>query len=95
MANPNMVAKVEKYLGLFQEIRGRIEDPAVARTILTEVSKDRRMEEIREEKEMRNGEPATTRQLEYLRNLGVQVKPGLTKKQASLLIDEALEKEEE
>lgn len=93
--NQSMMAKVEKYLELFQQIRNKVGDDIVARTVMQEVAKDRRMEEIREERELRNGEPATTRQLQYLKRLGVETTPGLTKKQASLLIENALAAEKE
>jgi len=92
--NQNMMANVEKYLELFQEIRNKVGDDVVARTVMQEVAKDRRMEEIREERELRNGEPATAKQLQYLKNLGVAITPGLTKKQASLLIDNAIAEDE-
>jgi hypothetical protein len=95
MADTNMMAKVETYLAILQEIRKKTGDDKLAQMILAEIAKDRRMEEMREERELRNGEPATSKQLEYLKKLGVQTTPGLTKKQASTLIDNALEKEEE
>ena len=94
MADISITARVEKYLSLFEEIRRRVSDDRIAQAILSEVAKDRRMEEMREERELRNGEPATTRQLQYLKNLGVEVTPGLTKKQASILIDNAVEKDD-
>jgi len=86
--NPNIQGKLEKYLELFQEIRGKVDDERTALTLLQEVSKDRRMEQIREEREMKNGEPATTRQLQFMKKLGIEIPPGVTKKQASMLIDE-------
>jgi hypothetical protein len=53
------------------------------------------MEQIREEREGMNGEPATMKQLQYLKTLGMQVSPGLTKRQASRLIDNAAMGQEE
>ena len=88
--NPNIQGKLEKYLELFQEIRGKVDDERTALTLLQEVSKDRRMEQIREEREMKNGEPATTRQLQFMKKLGIEIPPGITKKQASLMLDEEL-----
>ena len=86
----DMVAKAEKYLELYQEIKRKCDgDDILARAVMQEVTKDRRMDEMREERRERNGEPATTRQLEYLRNLSVEVPAGITKKQASVLIDNA------
>jgi hypothetical protein len=96
MADVNLMAKAEKYLTLFEEIKKKAGgDERIAQAVLVEVTKDRRMEEMREEREARNGEPATPKQLDYLKNLGVPVSQGLTKKQASELIDEALDKEED
>lgn len=88
--NTNIEGKLEGYLELFEEIKGRVKDDILARTILSEVSKDRRMEQIREEREMKNGEPATTRQLQFMKKLGIEIPAGVTKQQASALIDEEL-----
>ena len=88
--NTNTQGKLEGYLELFEEIKSRVKDDILARTILGEVSKDRRMEQIREEREMKNGELATTRQLQFMKKLGLEIPSGITKKQASLLIDEEL-----
>ena len=66
----SIAAKVEKYLETFGEIRNKVADDRVALAILTETAKDRRMDEMREEREARNGEPATTRQLQFLKKLG-------------------------
>ena len=95
MANLNMVGEAEKYIALFDEIKKRVGDERIAQTILSEVNKDRRMSVMKEEREEKNGEPATAKQLQYLKNLGVETTPGLTKKQASILIDNALDKEPE
>ena len=48
---------------------------------------------MREEREVRNNGPATSRQLGYLNVLGVETTPGLTKREASRLIDGAVAKE--
>jgi hypothetical protein len=72
--------KLDKYLELFQELRQKTGDDAVALRLLQEVSKDRRMEEIREEREIKNSEPATARQLKFMKNLRIEIPPGVTKK---------------
>ena len=77
------------------EIKAKVSDEASAVRILGEVAKDVRMEQMREEREVMNGEPATIKQLQYLKSLGVQIAPGLTKKQASRLIDNASTGQEE
>lgn len=94
MGDEHFEAIAERYAALYDKIIAKVKDEHVARTILSETAKDQRMQAIRDEREAQNGRPATARQLEYLKSLGVKVKPGLTKKQASSLIDEALEKEE-
>ena len=91
--NSDVMAKVENYLDLFKEILEKTSDDRVALTILQEVAKDRRMDQMREEREVRNNGPATRRQVGYLNVLGVEMTPGLTKRQASRLIDEAVAKE--
>ena len=57
--------------------------------IVSEVAKDERMEQIKED---RNGHPATAKQLPFLKGLGVEIPAGLSKKEASVLIDEELGK---
>ena len=92
---------VEQYLTLLGKIKARTGDDRTALTILQEVSKDMRMAQVREERENGYGHgsnqsddaEATERQCAYLRRLGVEIPEGLTKKEASALIDEALAKE--
>jgi len=88
--NQNIQAKLDKYLDLFEELKQKTGDEKTALSLLQEVSKDRRMEEIREERENKNSEPATTRQLMFMKKLGIEVPPGVTKKEASISIDEEL-----
>ncbi|MCL4216535.1 MAG: DUF3072 domain-containing protein [Candidatus Hydrogenedentes bacterium] len=101
METKTLHERVKEYLELFQAIRQRTGDDRAAVAILQEVNKDIRMEQIREERangfDVGHGwnggdEPATDRQLSYLKNLGVQVNGNLTKKKASAMIDEELEK---
>ena len=98
-------SELERYLKLLDSIKARVEDERTAVVILQELNKDRRMASIREERQNGNGhssanseqedQPATEKQLAYLRKLGASPSEGLTKHQASKLIDEALEKESE
>lgn len=92
MADTNLTAKVEKYLALFEEIRKRTSDDRVAQAILVEVAKDRRMDEMKEEREAGNTEPATPKQLQFMRELYIDIPGGVTKKQASELITIAKER---
>ena len=92
---------VENYLKLYNEIKARTGDERTAVAILQEVNKDMRMAQIRADRESGNGngngnsdnQPASPRQKNYLKKLGVEIPAGLNKKRASELIDEALEKE--
>jgi len=100
MENEIIKAKIEEYLKLLADIKARTGDDRTALSILQEVNKDFRMAQIRAERENGNGGnkddgPATVRQKDYLRRLGVKMPVNMTKKQASSLIDEALEKESE
>ena len=89
--NPNIQEKLDGYVELFQQIKSKTGDDILARVMLQEIAKDKRMAQIREEREMRNGEPATTRQLQFMKKLGIEIPAGVTKQQASMLIDEELE----
>jgi hypothetical protein len=97
MENKDLRGRVAEYLELYKEIRAKTQDERAAWTILQEVSKDMRMSQIREERQNGNGnsQVATPKQLQYLEKLGVETRPGLTKQQASALIDEAIAKESE
>jgi phage gp16-like protein len=88
-------AKVDHYLELLEQLKGKVSDEGSAVRILSEIAKDERMDQMREEREGMNGEPATTKQLQYMKTLGVEIAPGLTKRQASKLIDHAAMGQEE
>ena len=93
--NQNIQSKLEGYLELFEEIKSRVKDDILARTILGEVSKDRRMEQIREEREMKNGDSATIAQRRLMTELGMEIPPGVTRKEASARLTERLERGKE
>lgn len=94
----NTIQQIQHYLELFEHIKSKgIGDDAVAVAVIQEVAKDRRMECVRNDKQAAangNGsEPATEKQREYLADLGVKVKPGLTKQEASAMLDKLLAKQ--
>ena len=71
----------------------------VAAVILEQVGKDQRCERMMGSSEFRRNAvndgddtQATSKQISYLKRLGVEVTAGLTKQQASELIDEAMAK---
>jgi hypothetical protein len=85
----NIKAKLDNYLELLNEIKARVGEEATAARILTELAKDVRMEQIREERQVR-AEPATAKQLQFMKTLGIEVPAGCSKTEASRLLDEEL-----
>lgn len=84
---------INEYAALFDAILKRTDDYGVAIAILEQLGKDRRMTAMHE-RQRSNGNsdvPATSKQLGYLKQLGVETPAGLTKKAASELIDETLQ----
>ncbi len=81
------------YVSLFEQIQQKQRDPQVAIAIMQQIGKDNRMQQIQSERVQENShdEPATAKQLGFLKDLGVEVKPGLSRKEASALITEAKE----
>jgi hypothetical protein len=88
----NMQAKLDSYLELFQQLKEKASSETVALTLLQELAKDRRMEEMREEKEAKNNKPATSKQKRFMDDLGIKYPKGVTKKEASMLIEEEIGK---
>lgn len=94
----DMQSKLDEYLRLLEQIKQKTTDERTAVALLQEVSKDRRSAEIREERESRKGEtrdndeagsqPATEKQKQFMKKLGIKVPAGVTKQEASLMIDE-------
>ena len=81
---------LDMYIKLYEEIKEKVQDEQLAKTIFQEVVKDRRMVgKVSASKKVKNNGPATEKQIAYLENLGVEIQPGLTKQRASELIDEA------
>jgi hypothetical protein len=82
-------------LELLQEIRQETDDSRVATVLLSEICKDRRMQEIRQEREANDNQPATEKQKRFMDDLGIKYPKTVTKKEASALIDEELGKNTE
>ncbi len=93
--------RVAEYVDLFQQIKEQVGDDQVAMGLVTEVSKDRRVQQLREERRgdkpmavlYSEEQPATPKQLEFLKDLGLRVPRNVTKRRASEMLDEALAKE--
>ena len=81
---------LDMYIKLYEEIKEKVQDEQLAKTIFQEVVKDRRMvSKVTASKKVKNNGLATEKQIDYLKKLGVEIEPGLTKQRASELIDEA------
>jgi hypothetical protein len=61
--------------------------------IFQEMAKDIRGNQFRKEREQKANGSASEKQKAYLRRLGVEFSPGITREEASKLIDEAVERE--
>ena len=85
--------RLDGYLDLMNVIKEKTGDDRAALVLLQEIARDRRSEQIREEREKRNGEPATDKQKKFMKKLGIDFPDTVTKKEASILIDEELGKE--
>jgi hypothetical protein len=85
--------KIDNYLDLLDKIKAKVQDERTAVSLLSEICKDNRMEQMRKEREQQASEPASRKQIQYLKKLGVDIHeyPKLTKEQASKLIDEVLD----
>ena len=89
----DMQSKLDEYLRLLEQIKQKTTDERTAVALLQEVSKDRRSAEIREERETKNGDtqdsqPATEKQKQFMKKLGIKSPATVTKQEASLMIDE-------
>ncbi len=96
--------RVDFYKQLVDQLVGFVPDTAVVASVVEQVGKDLRMGEIlRREGNASNGsngwngldeQPATAKQIGFLRRLGVKDIPaGLSKRDASTLIDQAQQAE--
>ena len=81
--------KLDSYLALLDEIKERTKDDETARALLGEVAQDLRSEKIREQTVINGIASATESQIGYLKRLGAEIPEGLTKQQASVLINNA------
>jgi len=93
----DMQSKLDEYLRLLEQIKQKTTDERTAVSLLQEVSKDRRSAEIREERETKNSDtnnsqPATEKQKQFMKKLGIKFPAAVTKQEASLMIDEELGK---
>ena len=94
----NMQDTLKQYLELFEKARVKVSDDSTAMSLVEQVGKTLRTQQMRGEsaEEQISGDTqlATDKQIGFLKRLGVSVNSSdrLTKIQASKLIDEAQEK---
>jgi hypothetical protein len=83
---------LDAYTSLFHTLKQRVGDGVAAAAIMQEVTRDRRAQQIRDERQTERGEQesgsATQKQIEFLKDLKMDIPQGLTKQAASALIDE-------
>ena len=83
--------QVSDYLELLNEVKDSVSNEHTAALIVSEVAKDRRMKRISQQRNS-DKEPATVRQKRFMEKLGIDYDEGVSKQQASDLIDEELAK---
>ena len=91
----NIKKRLDNYLALLDEISEKTDSEAATLAILHELCKDRRSAQIKEEREERksnNSDTVTFKQKNCLKRLGVKFPDGITRKEASVLIKEELER---
>ncbi|OIN95660.1 hypothetical protein AUJ66_08780 [Candidatus Desantisbacteria bacterium CG1_02_38_46] len=90
--------EINDYITEFTEILGHLTlrlkgtegKVGVATAIIQEINKDRRVAEMKKERETSNNPVATEDQKSYMRDLGLEVTEGLTKAEASKILYKAL-----
>jgi len=81
-------AKIDEYTSLLEQIKEKVNNENEAVAVLQEIGKDLRTVFIQTGQDTNNDSLATKKQIGYLKRLGVEIPEGLTKKDASRLIDE-------
>ena len=105
METEEIQAKIDAYAGAFTAAMKKLDDKDAAIALVQELGKDMRTKEIRSEwrsglavkrvtagssESSGDGVEATPKQIAYLERLGVDVPAGISKENASALIDEAV-----
>lgn len=76
---------IDQYVELYDAIQEKTPSDEVAIAILQEIGKDKRSKIIAE---VRGNEPATEKQKNYLKDLGIEFEDSITKKDASDMIEQ-------
>ena len=84
--------RLNSYLELLDEIAEKTDDASTAMSLLHEICKDRRAEEIRNERQGRKNGAVTFKQKKCMKRLGIDFPDDISRKEASILIQEELDK---
>lgn len=82
--------RLNAYLELLDDIKEKTDNEDTAVALLHEICKDRRMSQIKQEKAGGNDELATEKQKKFMEQLSIKYPRDISKKEASVLIDEEL-----
>ena len=82
--------RVDQYMELLEDLKERSGSELTALNLLQEISKDRRMDEIRQERGTNGRDPVTEKQRNFMKKLKLKCPKNLTKQEASIIIDEEL-----
>ena len=77
-----------RYLELFAGVKQKVMNDTAAAAIFQEIARDRRMQHIKPERGADGEVPATDKQIGYLKKLGVDIPPKLSKQKASEILDQ-------
>jgi hypothetical protein len=92
--NAGMKRHMENVLELFDTIKQRVADEHTAVVLLQEVCKDKRTDDISQDRHSKAGYQATAKQKHLMGKLGIEYPKDVTKEEASVLIDERKSKSE-
>ena len=96
MENDNQYQQdLDWYAEVYAAVAERVDDKTVAIALTQEMAKDRRSRKRAQEGGGNGTQEASEKQIRYLKKLGVDVEPGISKAEASRMIDEALGKSEQ
>ena len=84
--------RLNQYIELLDAISEKTQEEATAVAILHEIGKDRRAEQIQHERAGKKSETATYKQKRFMKSLGLDFPDDISRKEASVLIDEELDK---
>lgn len=84
--------RIELYCERLKDLQSRTGDLNSAIVIMREVSKDLRMDRMDAEKTAKGNLPASEKQRLFMEKLGVEFDDKISRKEASVIIDEAIEK---